>query len=76
MSKIITEHLKAGFIFGDTDAGEYIYLPGGEIGVEEPLCVLETAADRRDITLREAATLIHKLSLKPVRHPRFGFRSC
>lgn len=76
MSKIIAEHIKAGFIFGDITAGEYVYLPGGEIGVEEPLCVLETHQSRRDVSLQEAVELIGKLSLKQVRHPLLGFRSC
>ena len=76
MSKIVAEHIKAGFIFGDIIADEYVYLPGGEIGVDEPLCVLETPHGRRDISLSEAVSLISKLSLKPVRHPLLGLRSC
>lgn len=37
MSKVISEKLLAGIIFGDTDNNEYIYLPGGEVGTDNPL---------------------------------------
>ena len=43
MSQIAKKHLLAGSIFGDPETGEYIYLPGGEVGVREPLCVFEHA---------------------------------
>ena len=32
MSQIAQKHLLAGIIFGDAETGEYIYLPGGEVG--------------------------------------------
>lgn len=47
MSKVTQEKLLAGIIFGDNDNEEYIYLPGGEVGSEAPLCVLERAAAER-----------------------------
>ena len=40
MSKVIAEKLLAGIIFGDADNNEYIYLPGGEVGTENPLSVV------------------------------------
>lgn len=76
MSKIIAEQLEAGFIFGDIEAGEYVYLPGGEVGTDNPLCVIEKDGSRNDINLEEAIMLISRLSLKPVRHPLLGTRSC
>ena len=76
MSQIVAQHLKAGFVFGDHENGEYVYLPGGEIGADEPLCVLETPSDRRNVTLPEAVQLVLTLSLKPTRHPLLGWRSC
>lgn len=76
MSKILYEQLEAGFIFGDTEAEEYIYLPGGEIGAVTPLCVIEKGKSRNDISMEQAIELILRLTLKPVRHPRLGARSC
>lgn len=75
MSQITAGHLKAGIIFGDHATGEYIYLPGGEVGVNEPLCVLETSRGLQDLPLAAAAAMVQTLSLKPVTHPRFGLRS-
>jgi hypothetical protein len=72
MSQVTREHLLAGIIFGDCAAGEYIYLPGGELGVEKPICIMERRQDRQDIPLEEAVRLITRLSLKPVRHPFLG----
>lgn len=34
MSQIAKKHLLAGIIFGDAETGEYIYLPGGEVGTD------------------------------------------
>jgi len=76
MSQVVRQHLIAGFIFGDRQSGEYVYLPGGEVGLDEPLCVLETPAARLDVSLDEAVQLVAKLSLKPVKHPRLGAKSC
>lgn len=75
MSQITASHIKAGIIFGDTETGEYIYLPAGEVGLSEPLCVLETNTGSQDIPLTVAAVLVQKLSLRPVKHPRLGSRS-
>ena len=52
MSKITQEKLLAGIIFGDNDNEEYIYLPGGEVGSEAPLCVLERGGSREDLERR------------------------
>lgn len=41
MSKILAEQLLAGIILADNDNREYIYLPGGEVGSEDPHCVFE-----------------------------------
>lgn len=76
MSKILAEQLEAGFIFGDTETGEYVYLPGGEVGTSNPLCVIEKDGSRNDISLEKAITLISRLSLRPVSHPLLGTRSC
>lgn len=75
MSIITASQLKAGVIFGDLDLGEYIYLPAGEVGVTDPVCVLETSKGRQDLPLAAAAALVQKLSLRPVKHPVFGARS-
>lgn len=53
MSKITQEKLLAGIIFGDNDNEEYIYLPGGEVGSEAPLCVLERGASRETCLLKK-----------------------
>ncbi|WP_423069639.1 hypothetical protein [Dendrosporobacter quercicolus] len=76
MSVMVAAQLKAGIIFGDTINHEYIYMPGGEVGVDNPICVMETAHSRQDIELKRAVELILRLSLKPARHPRFGRKSC
>ena len=75
MSKITQEKLLAGIIFGDTDNEEYIYLPGGEVGSEVPLCGLERGGSREDLPLEEAAQQVHRLALRPCTHPLWGKRS-
>lgn len=75
MSVITASQLKAGVIFGDLNLGEYIYLPAGEVGVTDPLCVLESKNGRQDLPLADAAALVQKLSLRPVKHPLLGSRS-
>lgn len=72
MSQIHKEHLQAGFIFGDVENKEYIYLPAGEVSAAEPLCVLEKEGTYEDISLDEAGLLIDKLSLKKCSHPSLG----
>ena len=81
MSQIAQKHLLAGFIFGDRENNEYIYLPGGEVGTEHPLCVYEHDGSREDIPLEEAGYLVGHLTLKPCSHPvlgknRFSNRGC
>ena len=75
MSKVTKEKLLAGFIFGDSDNEEYIYLPGGEVGSEHPLCVLERRGSREDLSLEEAAHMVHRLALRECTHPLWGRRS-
>ena len=75
MSRMTAEHLKTGIIFGDNNTQEYIYLPASEIGMDDPLCVIETPQGRQDITLKQALLSVLKLSLKPVSHPQWGRRS-
>ena len=75
MSKVTQEKLLAGIIFGDNDNEEYIYLPGGEVGSEAPLCVLERGGSRADLPLEEAAQQVHRLALRPCTHPLWGKRS-
>ena len=75
MSKLITEKLLAGIIFGDNDNNEYIYLPGGEVGSERPLCVLERGDFREDLPLEKAAQMVNRLALRPCAHPLWGKRS-
>ena len=75
MSKITQEKLLAGIIFGDNDNEKYIYLPGGEVGSEAPLCVLERGGSREDLPLEEAAQQVHRLALRPCTHPLWGKRS-
>lgn len=68
--------LKAGVIYGDPVNGEYVYMPGSELGVAEPICIYEDGDLRRDVTIGEALRLIRVRSLKPTRHPRLGDSSC
>lgn len=62
MSQIAKKHLLAGIIFGDTKTQEYIYLPGGEVGTEFPVCVFEHNGKKEDIDLEEAGHLIDRLT--------------
>lgn len=75
MSQIAQKHLLAGIIFGDSETGEYIYLPGGEVGANTPLCVFEHDGTKEDVTLEEAGYLVDHLTLKPCTHPALGRRS-
>ncbi len=76
MSVMQTSQLKAGRIFGDQTTNEYVYMPAGEIGTNNPMCVYETDTRRDDINLEEAIRLIRVRSLRPTCHPRFGETSC
>lgn len=75
MSKVISEKLLAGIIFGDTDNNEYIYLPGGEVGTDNPLCVVERNGSREDLSVEDASEMVFHLSLRPCSHPVLGNRS-
>lgn len=75
MSRMALAELQSGIIFGDHTSEEYIYLPAGEIGAEAPICILEIKKQQRDISLAEAAALVMRLHLRPVRHPRMGVSS-
>ncbi len=75
MSKVISEKLLAGIIFGDTDNNEYIYLPGGEVGTDNPLCVVERNGSREDLSVEDASEMVLHLSLRPCSHPVLGNRS-
>ena len=75
MSQIAKKHLLAGIIFGDTKTQEYIYLPGGEVGTESPVCVFEHDGKKEDIDLEEAGHLLDRLTLKKCSHPSLGTRA-
>lgn len=75
MSQIAQKHLLAGIIFGDAETGKYIYLPGGEVGADTPLCVFEHDGTKEDVTLEEAGYLVDHLTLKQCAHPSLGRRS-
>ncbi|MCQ2373930.1 MAG: hypothetical protein MJ050_07620 [Phascolarctobacterium sp.] len=75
MSKVISENLLAGIVFGDIENNEYIYLPGGEVGSDNPICVLERNGSSEDIALEEASEMVLYLALKPAKHPILGKRS-
>ena len=76
MSKIMAEQLLAGIILGDTENKEFIYLPGGEVGSDNPYAVFEKDGVRKeDLPLEEAVKLAKRLHLKPPPHPVFGKKS-
>ena len=72
MSQIAQKHLLAGIIFGDAETGEYIYLPGGEVGTDRPLCVFEHDGQKEDIDLEQAGYLVDHLTLKNAAIPPSG----
>ena len=76
MSVVQTSQLKSGCIFGDLTTDEYVYMPASELGLENPVCVYETGANRDDVTLDEALRLIRIRSLRLTNHPRLGENSC
>ncbi len=76
MSKIMAEQLLAGVILADSDNEEYIYLPGGEVGSDNPSCVFERRGERcGDLPLDEAVELAKRLHLAPGNHPVMGSRA-
>lgn len=68
--------LRVGVIYGDLVNHEYVYMPGSELGVKDPVCVYEADGMREDIDMHEALRLIRVRSLKPARHPVWGESSC
>ena len=56
MSQIAQKHLLAGIIFGDAETGEYIYLPGGEVGTTGRSASLNTTVKKRTSTSNRRAT--------------------
>lgn len=72
MSVIIAEELKAGIILGDNDNKEYVYMPGSEIGSENPMCIFEREGTKTDLHLKDAVEMAKRLTLKPVTHPKLG----
>ena len=62
--------LRVGVIYGDPENSEYVYMPGSELGVKDPVCVYEADGMREDMRL------IRVRSLKPARHPVWGESSC
>jgi hypothetical protein len=75
MSVVIAEELKAGIILGDPDNAQYIYMPGSEIGVDDPMCIYEDNGRKTDLHLKAAVELAKRLTLKPVSHPVLGARA-
>ena len=70
MSKILAEQLLAGIILADNDNEEYIYLPGGEVGSDNPHCVFERHGERcGDLPLEEAVELANACTLPPASTP-------
>ncbi len=75
MSVVVSEELAAGVILGDPENQQYIYMPGSEIGVDDPMCIFEDRGNKTDLHLKEAVELAKRLTLKPVVHPILGKRS-
>ena len=75
MKKMTESRLLCGYIYGDPQTSEYVYLPGSEIDTDCPLAVYENGDRREDISMEDALFLIEHRSLRPVRHPVLGERS-
>ena len=67
--------LQAGVIFGDNNTREYVYMPGSEIGVDDPMCIYEEKGSKTDLHIKEAVELAKRLTLKPASHPVYGKRA-
>lgn len=76
MATMTESELRAGVIFGDINTAEYVYMPAGELGMENPVCVYEWSAGREDVELKAAMSIIRRRSLRHVSHPRLGRSSC
>ncbi|WP_296957076.1 hypothetical protein [uncultured Dialister sp.] len=75
MHRLAESRLLAGCIYGDNRNHEYVYLPGSELGAENPVLVYETEEGHSDLSMEEALSVIEKRSLRMVRHPVFGERT-
>ncbi|WP_297862183.1 hypothetical protein [uncultured Acidaminococcus sp.] len=75
MSVIMAEELLSGLILGDRDNEQYLYMPGSEIGSDNPMCIFEEHGNKTDLHLEEAVELAKRLTLKPTVHPVYGKRS-
>ena len=73
---MVESKLKAGVIFGDTVNQEYVYMPGSEVGMAQPICVYESEGSRADVDVQEALRLVRVRSLRPAKHPLLGDSSC
>ena len=72
MSVVMAEELQAGIILGDPENEQYLYMPGSEIGSDDPMCIFEDHGSQRDVHLDEAVALAKRMTLKPCRHPKLG----
>ena len=68
--------LRVGVIYGDPENNEYVYMPGSELGVKDPLCVYEAEGLREDVDMREAPPRMRGRRRTPARHPVWGESSC
>ena len=75
MHKLAESKLMAGFIYGDPATEEYVYLPGSEVGTNNPVLIYECQKKRQDISIENALALIEKRSLRLTSHPLFGKRT-
>ena len=75
MHKLAESKLIAGFIYGDPATEEYVYLPGSEVGTDNPVLIYECEKKRQDISIENALKLIEKRSLRLTSHPIFGKRT-
>ena len=73
---LVESKLRDGVIYGDVENAEYVYMPGGEIGLVAPICVYENDGKRDDVDIHEALRLIRVRSLQPTYHPILGASSC
>lgn len=76
MATMTEAELRAGVIFGDNNTSEYVYMPAGELGTDNPLCVYEYQSAREDVDIKNAMEIIRRRSLHHVSHPLLGKSSC
>ena len=76
MPEIIEQYyaplLKGHGFIPDPDNQQYMYMPGSEIGSDNPMCIFEERGQKTDLHLEEAVELAKRLTLKPTVHPIFG----